>query len=318
MYPGSQIPPTGPRHVPVLVAETISLLAPGAGQTYVDATAGLGGHAAAIAPCLGPTGTIVLNDADAQNLPLAEQAVRRACPDPPRIITVHGNYAELPAWLMARGLAADMVLADLGFASHQVEEAGRGFSFARSGPLDMRYDRSRGPTAAMLVASLPERELARVIADFGEERHARRIARKLVEVRRRTPILTTDQLAAIVRSAVGKSARRGFDPATRTFQALRIAVNDELGSLAALLEQIIQAAEQLAGGRSSWLRPGARVAFIAFHSLEDRPIKRTMLALARRGLARRLTRKPVRPSEAERRDNPRARSARLRAICLGA
>lgn len=305
-----------PRHVPVLLEATLDLLAPHAGGVFLDCTAGLGGHAAAVAPRLAPGGTVVLNDVDAANLKQA--AARVASGGGEKVITFTGNFADTPRKLEELGLAADHVLADLGFSSNQVEDASRGLSFSRDGPLDMRLDTSLPATAADLVASLPESELARLIRDYGEDRNAPRIARKLVESRRERPISTTRQLAEIVRQASGRrpagGAAGGIDPATRTFQALRIAVNDELGSLESLLRSVESGAAQVAAGRTSWLKPGAHIVIISFHSLEDRPVKQSFAALVDRGLASHLTKGPVGADEREESANPRARSAKLRGI----
>ncbi len=280
----------------------------------------MGGHAAAIAARLGPKGVIALNDADPANLSRSEARVRGDRGAAPRVVALQGNFADAPRRLVEQGLAADVVLADLGFASPQMEDASRGLSFMREGPLDMRFDPSGPVTAADLVNTLPEQDLGEILRDFGEERAHRVIARKLVAARSEGPIQTTAQLAQIVRSAIGK--QRGMsriDPATKTFQALRIAVNDELGSLGALLEAIRRAAVALAtGGKAAavWLRPGARIAVISFHSLEDRMVKQAFGDLVRQGLAQALTRKPVEADEAEVAANPRSRSAKLRAIAL--
>ena len=302
-----------PGHTPVLLNAVLDLLDPRPGETYVDCTAGLGGHAAAIAERLGPGGTVVLNDVDPSNLERARVRVEAAAPGI-RVITLQGNFATLPRRLAEPALpvAADMLLADLGFASTQMDDASRGLSFSRDGPLDMRLDPSLPTTAADLVASLPEHELARIVAEFGEDRNAPRIARKLVAARAAAPIKTTGQLAEIVRSASpGRGRVRSIDPATRTFQALRIAVNDELGSLQALLDAV---------GRSEqaprWLADGARVAVISFHSLEDRPVKQAFASGATRREAELLTRRPVEAGQEEVAANPRARSAKLRAVRL--
>lgn len=303
-----------PRHVPVLLEETLAALTPRAGEVYLDCTAGLGGHAVVVGRALGRNGTIVLNDADPANLAAARAAVESG-DAPPRVVTFHGNFADAPRRLIESGLAANLVLADLGFSSNQVEDAARGMSFSRDGPLDMRLDPTLPITAAELVASLPEAELAQIIRDYGEDRDAARIARKLVEARRTAPITTTGKLADIVRQASGRRpSRDAIDPATRTFQALRIAVNDELGSLQSLLAATEAGAAKLAAGQPSWLKPGARVAIISFHSLEDRPVKRAFADLVSRGLATELTRKPVQASEDEIGENPRSRSAKLRAV----
>jgi 16S rRNA (cytosine1402-N4)-methyltransferase len=306
--------PREPGHIPVLLKATLAALAPATGETYLDCTAGLGGHAAALGGRVGASGVVVLNDADPGNLAKAEARVKAEA-NGVRVVALQGNFADAPRRLREQGLAADMVLADLGFASSQMEDANRGLSFSREGPLDMRFDPGSPVTAAELVGSLPEAELARIIAEYGEDPAARAIARKLVAARGVSPIVTTGQLADVVRSAVGRRPGRDtIDPATRTFQALRIAVNDELGSLGALLAAIERGAADLAAGRASWLKPGARVAIISFHSLEDRPVKRAFAGLVSGGLAAHVTRKPVEADEAEVSENPRSRSAKLRVV----
>lgn len=313
-------------HIPVLLAETLAALSPREGEVYLDCTAGRGGHAAAIAPFLGPTGTVVLCDLDAVNLAFAAERVG-AIPNPPRVLTLHASFAQAPRFLVEQGLRADCVLADLGFASTQVDDPARGLSFMRDGPLDMRLNPASGPTAADLVASMPEAELVRLIAEYGEERRARAVAAAIVAARRGGgggaggPIRTTTRLAEIVRSVVRREPG-GIDPATRTFQALRIAVNDELGNLEALLEAVDRGARAAAAGADKpvrqgdgWLAPGARVAVITFHSLEDRPVKRAFAAAAQAGLARDAC-GVVKATPAEVAGNPRAGSAKLRAIVL--
>ena len=308
-----------PRHIPVMPRETIDVLAPAPtpAATYADCTAGLGGHATLVAAKLGPGGHVILNDADPGNLAHASARVQAAAPD----ITVtpfQGNFADLPRRMTEQGLAADMVLADLGFSSNQMDTPERGFSFMRDGPLDMRLDPTLPITAAELVNSMSERDLTEMIEEFGEDPAARRIARKLVQARAAEPITTTARLADVIRSAVGPAAAHGpTDPSTRTFQALRIAVNDEMGSLDALLQSIARAAESIANGRAAWLRPGARVATLTFHSLEDRRVKRTFTDLVKRGLAVEIIRGVLAPTEDETRENPRSRSAKLRAIRIG-
>ncbi len=320
-------------HVPVLLNEVINTLAPSPGEVYVDCTAGLGGHARAIADRMG-RGTIILNDLDPANLDEAAENVRRV----PGIdvITIRGNFAELPHVLRERNIRASMVLADLGFASNQIEDASRGFSFQRDGPLDMRMDQTLAVHAGDLVNRLPESELVRILTDYGEESGARRIARKLVEVRGGNPIRTTLQLAHAVHAALGFSGGP-IDPATRTFQALRIAVNDELGSLEGLLGLVEQAAGELLSGlaygvvssviggtdrsSSTWLARGARVAIISFHSLEDRMVKQAFGRITKQhakpdfGLgAKDLTNGVVTASDAELAVNTRARSAKVRCL----
>lgn len=304
-------------HIPVLPSAVIELLDPQPGQVYVDCTAGLGGHACMVAQHLGPEGTIVLNDMDQGNLDRAKMNVVSAlCPGDPgsaRVHAIRGNFSGLPRALGELGLQADMVLADLGFASTQVDDPQRGLSFRFSGPLDMRLDPSMPITAEELVNTLPERELAQIIFRYGEDKSARRIASKLVAAREVEPITTTDRLAEIVRSAI-PGPRGSIHPATKTFQALRIAVNDELGSLDALLRSIGIALKKNRGGNPSWIAPGARVGIIAFHSLEDRPVKRAIGEWTGSDWGEPITRKPIEAADAEIASNPRARSAKLRGI----
>ncbi len=295
--------------MPVLLGEVVAALAPCADSTYVDCTAGLGGHAAEIASRMG-AGQVVLIDADPTMLARAEARVREAAPGC-TVVARRGNFAEAERLVDALGLKADMVLADLGFCSAQMDEGERGFSFMRDGPLDMRLDPGLSTSAADLVNTLPERELASIFRDFGEEPRASQVARKIVGARSESPILTTVRLAELIRAIVPRSPA-GIDPATRVFQALRIAVNDELGVLDALLSSVARGAS---GG--GWLAPGARVGIISFHSLEDRPVKTALGELVRRGLAEAAGARLVEAGEDERRRNPRARSAKLRAVRLG-
>lgn len=302
-------------HLPVLLPEVVGLLMPRPGEVYADCTAGLGGHAAAVAERIGPGGVVVLNDLDAGNLARAAERVREAGARAGgvEVVTVHGSFCDLPGAMAGLGLSADMVLADLGFASNQVDDPSRGLSFKRDGPLDMRLDPSSGESAADLLRRIGEAELADLIFEFGEERLSRRIAQKLVRAREIAPITTTSRVAEIVRSAYPAAMARQsrIDPATRTFQALRIAVNDEIGRLERLLASV-----EGEGSGGSWLRERARVAVISFHSLEDRPVKRSFAGLAERGVVERLTRKAVVAGEEESVRNPRARSAKLRAVRL--
>lgn len=309
------------KHVPVLPEEVLSLLAPRPGDTILDCTAGLGGHAAALAVAAtagGTAATVVLTDLDPANLGRAEARLR-GLPIPPTVHAIHASFVEAPRRMNQLGLRADVMLADLGFSSNQMAEPGRGFSFSADGPLDMRLNPESPITAAELVNTLTERELSGMLSEFGEEPHARSIARNLVRRRADGPILTTGQFASIVRDAVPARERfgGGIDPATRSFQALRIAVNDELGSLAALLTSIQQAARRLAAGEPAFLRPGARVGIISFHSLEDRPVKQSFASLVEKGLAQHVTRKAVQAGEAEIASNPRSRSAKFRVIRIG-
>jgi 16S rRNA (cytosine1402-N4)-methyltransferase len=284
-------------HVPVLLAETLELLAVRPGGLWVDGTVGLGGHAEAVLRASAPDGRLVGLDRDGETLARARE---RLAAFGGRARLEQGDHREIPERL--GGEKADGILLDLGISSVQLDDPQRGFSFQAEGPLDMRMDRSRGETAADLVNRLRERELADLIYAYGEEPASRRIARAIAEARERQPITTTSELADVVRRAAGRSRRPGLHPATRTFQALRIRVNRELEGLGEALERTAEC-----------LRPGGRLAVISFHSLEDRAAKEAFRALAARGF-RPLTRKPVRPGEAEVRVNPRARSARLRAL----
>ena len=313
-------------HQPVMPREILELLNLAPGQVYADATAGLGGHAALAARAVGSRGVVVLNDLDASMLERAAERVRLAQPGV-RVELVHGSFAGLPAALSDLGLTVDALVADLGFASPQVDDPSRGFSFRHDGPLDMRLDPSSGMSAAEWLASASEAEITEILWTFGEERGARKIARKVIAKREFEPITTTRALAELVRSC---TTGGGIDPATRTFQALRIVVNDELGALKTLLGAIgaqggpkdlasTPAVSRSAGSGASgqrWLAQGARVASISFHSLEDRLVKRAFADLCQQGLAHALTRKPLTPSEAELASNRRSRSARLRGVCL--
>jgi 16S rRNA (cytosine1402-N4)-methyltransferase len=297
-----------PNHHPVLLAETVSLLAPQPGDVILDCTLGRGGHSLALAQAAERT-TVVGVDLDETNRGFAAARLQDAA------ITHHtaqGNFVRAPEVLQKAGLAADILLADLGFASNQVDDPARGFSFRHDGPLDMRLDPGGPVTAASLLASLPERELAELIRRHGEEPLAARIAQKVALERSQRPIHTTGQLADLVREAYGVRARTSRQhPATRTFQALRIAVNDELAALQTLLDRLTRA---LQTDDTSWLRPGARIGIIAFHSLEDRPVKQCFTKLVRGGLASDVSAGAVRAGQEEQDRNPRSRSARLRVI----
>ena len=284
-------------HASVLLAESLELLAVRPGGLYVDGTVGPGGHAAAILERSGPEGRLLGLDRDAEVL---ESAGERLRPFGARARLVHADYRAIPRLLA--GERADGVLLDLGTSSVQLDTPERGFSFRAEGPLDMRMDRSGGETAADLVNRMSEPDLADLIYRFGEERASRRIARAIVAARRRGRIRTTAELAGIVRSAAGRARRPGLDPATRTFQALRIQVNRELEGLGPALAAI-----------AGCLAPRGRLAVIAFHSLEDREVKHAFRELAREGFTL-LTRRPLRPSGAETARNPRSRSARLHAL----
>jgi len=289
-----------PTHEPVMVAETIALLDPSRGGLFVDCTVGLGGHSRALLEA-GATRIIGLD----RDLDALAEARRTLAPWSDRVELVHADYRDLDAALDRVGVTLnDGALADLGVSSMQLESPGRGFSFQRDEALDMRMDRTAGDTAADFVAHADERELADTIFAYGEERFSRRIARAIIEARREEPIETTGRLAAIVRRAIPRRGHMRLDPATRTFQALRIRVNRELDGLDRFLE-----------AAAKRLQIGARLVVITFHSLEDRIVKHTLRALAHGEDARLqvLTKKPVVADEDEVRRNPRARSAKLRA-----
>ncbi len=288
-------PSPTPRHVAVLPAEVLRFLAPAPGEVIVDATVGAGGHARLIAKRLGPTGRLIGLDRDETMLGLARPRLTGL---PAALI--HSNFDRLRDVLDEQGVAAaDGVLADLGFCSDQMDAPERGLSFSQPGPLDMRLDPTRGEPASVLLRRLNERDLADLIYEYGEERFSRRIARRIVEARRTGLPQTTEELAELVRRCVPRGKRPAIDPATRTFQALRIAVNDELGALDRLLAQLPRC-----------LKPGGRAVLISFHSLEDRRVK---VAFRDRERWEVLTPKPVQATEEEVRANPRARSAKLRA-----
>ena len=288
-------------HEPVLTIEVLALLAPQRGGLYVDCTVGAGGHSLALLQA-GATRLIGL-DRDPAAVAIAAETLK-AFRD--RAELVHADFRELDAVLDARGISViDGALTDLGMSSMQLEAAGRGFSFQRDEPLDMRMDTTSSPMLADLIHEATESELADVIHEYGEERHARRIARALVQAREQAPIRSTVQLAELVRRAIPRRGWSRIDPATRTFQAFRIWVNQELEGLDDFLSRLLRR-----------LAIGARAAVIAFHSLEDRIVKHTFRALERAGEvgARVVTKKPVVASDDEIARNPRARSAKLRAI----
>ncbi len=287
----------GSGHEPVLLAETMELLRVRPGGLYVDGTVGLAGHASAVLRASAPDGRLVGFDRDAETL---EQARASLAPFGARVRLEHADYREAPRRIGSE--RPDGILLDLGISSVQLDTAERGFSFNADGALDMRMDRSRGVSAADVVNRTRESELADLIYRYGEERASRRIARAIVSARERKHFETTAELAAVVRRAAGRARRPGLDPATLTFQALRIHVNQELAGLGDALTAL-----------ADTLAPGGRMVVIAFHSLEDREVKQSFRAAAARGFAL-LTKKPLRPGEDEVRRNPRARSARLRAL----
>ena len=296
-------------HAPVLYREVLAGLQVRPGGRYIDATIGAGGHAAGILDTSTPNGRLLGLDADPEAVAFARRALERFAD---RATVVTGNFRDLRAVAVAHGFEqVDGVLMDLGFSSRQLAAADRGFSFDQNGPLDMRLNPNQGPTAAELISDLSEVKLADLFWRYGEERYSRRIARAIVAAR---PVTTTGQLADLIAKRIGR--REKIHPATRVFQALRIAVNDELGALAEALPQ----ARDL-------VRPGGRLAVIAFHSLEDRLVKQFYQQEARdcicppdipvcvcghRATLGIVTRKPIRPSDEEVNRNPRSRSARLR------
>jgi 16S rRNA (cytosine1402-N4)-methyltransferase len=283
-----------------MTAETVALLEPSRGGLFVDCTVGLGGHARVLLDA-GASRVLGL-DRDPEALKIARERLEGFGD---RVELVHADYRELGRVLDDRGVpGVDGALADLGVSSMQLDAEGRGFSFRRDEPLDMRMDQSQGPTAADLLEQVGEEELANLIFEYGEERYSRRIARAIVEARGRGSISTTGQLAQIVRRAVPRRGYQRIDPATRTFQAIRIWVNRELDQLEAF---VVEACSRLLAG--------ARFAVITFHSLEDRIVKHAFRALAQGRMALRvLTKRPIVPGDTELDRNPRARSAKLRAV----
>lgn len=297
--PGGRLYVTVSVHVPVLQDEVVALLRPRPAGRYLDATIGLGGHAEAILRASEPTGTLVGIDRDADALAIARQ---RLAPFEGRVTTLQGRYEAL-GQLVEPDARFDGILFDLGASSLQMDAAERGFSFSRQGPLDMRMDRGVGRTAADLLGELSEEALADLIFQWGEERWSRRIARAIVTARHEKPIATTTELATVVgRSIPRRLWPRHIHPATRTFQALRIAVNEEVTGLGLALEEATRL-----------LAPGGRVAVISFHSLEDRTVKQTWRRLEAEAGLRIVTKRPITPGTAEQDANPRSRSAKLRA-----
>jgi 16S rRNA (cytosine1402-N4)-methyltransferase len=287
------------QHVAVMLDEVVGFVRALNPLTIVDLTIGMGGHAAAL---LGATNAHLIGiDRDASAL--ATAAVNLA-PFGRRVTLRQADFSGFEAVLDQCGIpCVGAIVADLGMSSFALNDADRGFSFRLDGPLDMRMDRSQQLRAYDIVNEETEAELARIIYEYGEERLSRRIARAIVEARRRRPLETTGELSGVVENVLGRNRRGGIHPATRTFQALRIAVNHELESLEALLDR-----------GPARLRKGGRMIMLAYHSLEDRPIKQRFRELVGDGSFAAVTRKALRPSEAESAENPRARSARLRCI----
>jgi 16S rRNA (cytosine1402-N4)-methyltransferase len=302
-------------HVPVLLEEILGFLHGLPGGTFVDCTVGLGGHAQAILDRISPSGGLIAMDADEDAL---REARSNLAPYEDKVMYVRANYRKLSDTLQRLGVRdVAGIFLDLGMSSAQVENPSKGFSFSRGGPLDMRYDRRQPLTAADIANGYPEKELVKILREFGEEKAARRIASRIVHRRGQSPISSTDELAELVVSAT-RPRRTRIHPATKTFQALRVAVNDELGSLSEALPQAIAV-----------LRPGGRLIVLSYHSLEDRIVKQTfrefekgcicppsfpVCQCGRLPEVNILTKKPIRPSLAEIRRNPRSRSARMR-VC---
>lgn len=303
-----------PVHEPVMVAEVLRLLEPGRRRQsgagiFVDCTVGFAGHTRALLEA--GADRVLGFDRDPEALARAAESL---APFHDRVELIHADFRELAARLDQRGIAAiDGLLADLGVSSWQLDAPERGFSFRADGPLDMRMDTSQGATAADLLADVREEELANLIYGYGEERFSRRIARRIVEARAEEPIVTTGRLADIVRRAVPRRGYQRIDPATRTFQALRIWVNRELEGLDTFVRDA--AGRLRTGGEVGAEREGGgRMAIISFHSLEDRIVKHTLRELDReQGLLTVLTKRPLEAGEEETARNPRARSAKLRA-----
>lgn len=302
-------------HVPVLAKEAVEWLGCRPGGTYLDCTVGLGGHARAVLERVGPRGRLIANDVDAEAL---REAKKRLSAWKERVTFVRENFRNLREILDGVGVEqVDGILFDLGMSSAQLQEGSRGFALSRSGVLDMRFDRRQRLTAAEIVNRCPEKEMVRILREFGEERRASRIAAAIVRRRKRSELSSTTELAELVAKAVGR--RRGrIHPATKTFQSLRVVVNAELECLREALPQAIKA-----------LKPGGRLIVIAYHSLDDRIVKQTFREFERGCICppsfpvcrcgrvsevKVLTRKPVRPSEAEIEENPRSRSGRMR-VC---
>lgn len=287
------------RHVPVLLDAVLAGLHPEAGGRYVDATLGGGGHTAAILQASSPDGKVLGIDTDTDALMAAGEALAQFGG---RVQLTHGNFRNIAELARSHGFdSVDGILIDLGVSSYQLDTPERGFSFLTDGPLDMRLDQTEGQSAAELIQRTSETDLANLIYRYGEERASRKIARFLAEARRREPISTTGELAAIVSRALGGQRGR-IHPATRTFQALRIAVNRELESLELALPQAVEL-----------LKPGGTLAVISFHSLEDRIVKLFFRSEAGpAGQLQIVTKKPIEADEDEQRSNPRSRSAKLR------
>jgi 16S rRNA (cytosine1402-N4)-methyltransferase len=290
----------GQAHVPVMVAEVVDLLSAPSPLIVVDVTLGTGGHAAAMLEAM-PQAKLLGIDQDAAALAHAREVLAKF---EDRVTLVQANFAEISSAMREAGFdRADAILADLGMSSFALDDAERGFSFRLDGPLDMRMDQRATLSAYDLVNEEPEAELARIFREYGEERMPGRIARTIVEARRKRRIETTGELRALIERAIGPHRRGGIHPATRTFQALRIAVNREIESLDKFLRDA-----------PAVLAPGGRLAVIAYHSLEDRAVKERFRELGHGEDFNNLTQKVIKPAQREIVENPRSRSARLRCL----
>jgi 16S rRNA (cytosine1402-N4)-methyltransferase len=281
-------------HIPVLPKEVIEGMNPQPGDVVIDGTLGGGGHARELLNRIGSTGRLIGFDRD----PQAVESTRARIPDE-NALFIASNYSDIPEYLVQLGIGSvQSILLDLGLSSDQLADRDRGFSFQSDGPLDLRFNPLAGEPASRIVNRLSEKHLADLIYEFGEERLSRRIARKIVRIRHDEKIETSSQLARIVRSCVPRTRNQSIDPATRTFQALRIAVNEELKWLKVAMNRL-----------PKLLAPRGRISVISFHSLEDRIVKQAFVE--NRNLIV-VTKKPIQASEAELADNPRSRSAKLR------
>lgn len=294
-------------HRPVLLEQVLEVLRPGPGMTAVDCTAGFGGHAAAFLSRIQPGGRLLALDMDGEHLDRVRERLAGAGDG---FEVLHANFAGLDRILMEREWQADLILADLGMSSMQVDDPGRGFSYARDGDLDMRMDRSRGKPAWQVLRDIEEKDLAQALEELGDEPEARTIAQAVVAARQKGPLMRTSELAGVIQQAVGSPAKwrlrpaQGkwtIHPAARSFQALRILVNRELANLIQLLRVL-----------PTCLAPGGRAGIVSFHSGEDRLVKKAFQEGLRLGIYTKISEDAVRPTYVQRQDNPRSRSAKLR------
>lgn len=293
-------------HIPVLLQEVIQMLNPQKGNTIADGTLGAGGHAREIIKCIMPKGVFLGCDKDNAMLQQTKEEIEKAFGEyKENIHCVLGSYKDMVEIAQKNNIGHfDGVLLDLGFSSWHIDESKRGFSFQKDEPLDMRYDQSQETTAEMVIQLMPQKDLADIIWEYGEERFSRKIAAAIVERRKKMSIKTTADLVEIITNALPAHLRHGrINPATKTFQALRIYVNDELGALKDFLDTILE-----------YMNPESRVAIISFHSLEDRIVKQTFREWEKQKKVRRITKKPITPQDTEIKQNPKSRSAKLRVI----